>query len=51
MVSQVMHNLGEQYMNVVMRVLWYLKGSPRKSILFAKNRYLKVEDYTDAGWA
>ncbi|RVW24660.1 Retrovirus-related Pol polyprotein from transposon TNT 1-94 [Vitis vinifera] len=36
-VSQYMHNPGEQHMNAVMRILRYLKNAPRKGILFAKN--------------
>ena len=36
-VSQYMYNPGEQHMNAVMRILRYLKNSPRKGILFAKN--------------
>ena len=36
-VSQYMHNPGEQHMNVVMRILRYLKNAPRKGILFTKN--------------
>ncbi|RVW67394.1 Retrovirus-related Pol polyprotein from transposon TNT 1-94 [Vitis vinifera] len=36
-VSQYMHNPGEQHMNVVMRILRYLKNAPGKGILFAKN--------------
>ena len=35
-VSQYMHNPGEQHMNAVMRILRYLKNAPRKGILFAK---------------
>ena len=35
-VSQFMHNPGEQHMNVVMRILRYLKSSPRKGILSLK---------------
>ena len=36
-VSQYMHNPEEQHMNVVMRILRYLKNAPRKGILFTKN--------------
>ncbi|XP_070667379.1 uncharacterized mitochondrial protein AtMg00810-like [Malus domestica] len=49
-VSQYMHNPGEQHMNVVMRILRYLKGSPGKGILFKRNNHLRVEGYTDADW-
>ncbi|RVW87659.1 Retrovirus-related Pol polyprotein from transposon RE1 [Vitis vinifera] len=36
-ISQYMHNLGEQHMNAVMRILRYLKNAPGKRILFTKN--------------
>ncbi|WJZ83312.1 hypothetical protein VitviT2T_003004 [Vitis vinifera] len=51
-VSQYMHNRGEQHMNAVMRILRYLKNAPRKGILFAKNiDHQSIEVYTDADWA
>ncbi|RVX19268.1 Retrovirus-related Pol polyprotein from transposon RE1 [Vitis vinifera] len=51
-VSQYMHNPGEQHMNAVMRILRYLKNAPRKGILFAKNvDHQSIEVYTDADWA
>ncbi|RVW75978.1 Retrovirus-related Pol polyprotein from transposon RE1 [Vitis vinifera] len=51
-VSQYMHNPGEQHMNAVMRILRYLKNAPRNGILFAKNvNHQSIEVYTDADWA
>ncbi|RVW37420.1 Retrovirus-related Pol polyprotein from transposon RE1 [Vitis vinifera] len=51
-VSQYMHNPGEQHMNAVMRILRYLKNAPGKGILFAKNiNHQSIEVYTDANWA
>ncbi|XP_031265752.1 uncharacterized protein LOC116124178 [Pistacia vera] len=51
-VSQFMHNPGEQHMNAVMRILRYLKHAPRKGILFSKNKdYQNVHAYIDADWA
>ncbi|XP_052296993.1 secreted RxLR effector protein 161-like [Citrus sinensis] len=50
-VSQFMHNPGEQHMKAVMRILRYLKTNPGKGILFSKNEdYSNVEVYTDADW-
>ncbi|WJZ91854.1 hypothetical protein VitviT2T_010894 [Vitis vinifera] len=50
-VSQYMHNPGEQHMNAVMRILRYLKNAPGKGILFAKNvNHQSIEVYTDADW-
>jgi len=51
-VSQFMHNPGEQHMNAVMRILRYLKSAPGKGILFTKNEdYQSVDAYTDVDWA
>ena len=51
-VSQFMHNPGEQHMNAVMRILRYLKSAHGKGILFTKNEdYQNVDAYTDADWA
>ncbi|RVW26151.1 Retrovirus-related Pol polyprotein from transposon RE1 [Vitis vinifera] len=51
-VSQYMHNPGEQHMNAVMCILMYLKNAPGKGILFAKNvDHHSIEVYTDADWA
>ncbi|RVX00850.1 Retrovirus-related Pol polyprotein from transposon RE1 [Vitis vinifera] len=51
-VSQYMHNPGEQHMNAIMRILRYLKNAPRKGILFIKNvDHQSIEVYTDSDWA
>ena len=51
-VSQFMHNPGEQHMKAVMRILRYLKTNLGKGILFSKNEdYSNIEVYTDADWA
>ena len=51
-VSQFIHNPGEQHMNAVMRILRYLKSTPRKGILFTKNIDCQsVDAYSDADWA
>lgn len=49
-VSQFMHDLRKLYMDVVERILRYLKFIPRKGILFSNHGNLKVEGYTDADW-
>ncbi|RVW54499.1 Retrovirus-related Pol polyprotein from transposon RE1 [Vitis vinifera] len=50
-VSQYMHNPGEEHMNAVIRILRYLKNAPGKGILFAKNvKHQSIEVYTDADW-
>ncbi|KAH9782897.1 retrovirus-related pol polyprotein from transposon RE1 [Citrus sinensis] len=51
-VSQLIHNPGEQHMKAVMRILRYLKSNPGKGILCSKNGdYSNIEVYTDADWA
>ena len=48
-VSQFMHNPGEQHMNAVMRILRYMKSAPGKGILFTKNVDCQsVSAYSDA---
>lgn len=50
-VSQFMHSTGEKHMQVVTRILRYLKGSPGRGLLLVKNGHLEIEEYTDADWA
>ena len=50
-VSQFMHSPSEEHMNVVIRILRYLKSSPGKGILFTKGHNLDIHGYTDADWA
>ena len=51
-VSQFMHNPGEQHMNAVMHILRYLKSAPGKGILFTKNVDCQsVDAYSDVDWA
>ena len=48
-VSQYMHNPGEQHMNPVIHILRYLKSALGKGILFTKNiDHQSIELYTDA---
>jgi len=47
-VSQFIHFPNEEYMNVVIRILRYLKSSPGKGILFTKEHNLDINGYTDA---
>ncbi|GKV35871.1 hypothetical protein SLEP1_g44077 [Rubroshorea leprosula] len=50
-VSQYMHDPGEQHMNVIMRILRYLKSALGKGILFTKNIDChSIATYTDADW-
>ncbi|XP_028127083.1 uncharacterized protein LOC114323622 [Camellia sinensis] len=51
MVSQFMHALHAIHLEAVMRVLRYLKSSPRKGLYFSRHGHLSVEAYTDADWA
>lgn len=48
MVSQFMHNLKEKHPQVVHEIQHYLKGTPRKRILFKKGRRLKLKAQKNA---
>ena len=50
-VSQFMHDPRKLHMDVVEKILRYLKSTPGKGILFSNHGNLKVEGYTDADWA
>lgn len=50
-VSRYMHDPRSGHMDVVNRILRYLKGCPGKGILFSSHGHLRVEGYTDADWA
>jgi len=49
-VSQFMHDPQKLHMDVVERILRYLKSTPGKGILFSNHENLKVEGYTDVDW-
>lgn len=34
-----------------MRIVRYLKGFPRKGVVFKNNGHLEIEAFTDADWA
>ena len=46
-VSQFMHCPSEEHMEAVIRILRYLKSSPRKGLMFSKNDHVRVDGYTD----
>ncbi|GKA84106.1 putative RNA-directed DNA polymerase, partial [Tanacetum coccineum] len=50
-VSRFMHAPSEEHMNVVYRILKYLKSSPGKGLFFGRNQEHEVSGYTDADWA
>ena len=51
-VSQFMHNPGEQHTNAVMCILRYLKSALGKGIFFTKNVDCQsVDAYSDVDWA
>ena len=45
-----MHDPRSGPLNVVYRILRYLKSSPGKGLIFKSNGHLKVEGYCDADW-
>ena len=48
--SQFMHNPSDRHMNVVNRILAYLKSSPSKGIMFSKHVHLDIEGYIDSNF-
>ncbi|KAI5335663.1 hypothetical protein L3X38_025797 [Prunus dulcis] len=38
-------------MNVVFRILRYLKSAPEKGLMFSKHGHLNIDGYSDADWA
>ncbi|KAE8692810.1 Lysyl-tRNA synthetase 1 isoform 1 [Hibiscus syriacus] len=50
-INQYMHNPREKHLEVVNRVLRYLKGTPGKGLHFKKTNSRYVDIYTDADWA
>jgi hypothetical protein len=50
-VSRYMHDPRTGHLDIVNRILRYLKTCPGKGILFSRNGHLKIEGYTDADWA
>lgn len=49
--SQFMHCPSEDHIDVVVRILHYLKSFAGKWLTFSKNDHLNVDGYTDADWA
>lgn len=47
-VCQFMHCSSEDRMSTMIRILRYLKSSPRRGLMFKKNQYLNIDGYTDA---
>jgi len=50
-VSQYMHTPHQKHLDIVYRILRYLKKNPGKGLFFRKNKERKVTIYTDADWA
>ena len=50
-VSQFMHSPSVFHLNIVKRILRYLKGSVGRGILLKKNDHHEIVGYADADWA
>ena len=50
-VSQFMHDPRTHHMDVVVRIIRYLKGCPGRGLLYTSHGHLQVDCYTDADWA
>ena len=51
LVRQFMHAPYEEHLEVVMRILKYPKGSPRRGLFFKKGQSHEIEAYTNTNWA
>ncbi|CAA6654164.1 unnamed protein product [Spirodela intermedia] len=49
--NQFMHQLKECHLHAAYQVLHYLKGTPRKGVLFKQSEKVEVEMFTDADYA
>ncbi|WVZ55981.1 hypothetical protein U9M48_006573 [Paspalum notatum var. saurae] len=50
-VSRYMHDPRTGHMDVVYRILRYLKGTPGRGLWYKRNAHLNLEGYCDADWA
>ena len=50
-ISQFMHSPRQTHIDVVLRVVRYLKSALGKGLFFAKHGHIQVEVYIDADWA
>lgn len=48
--SQFMHKREEVHLQTAYKILHYLKGTPRKGIMFKRNNRLLIEIYMDANY-
>jgi Reverse transcriptase (RNA-dependent DNA polymerase) len=48
--SQFMHFRSKEHMDLVIRIVKYLKGSPGRGILFKSHGHLDIMGYLDADW-
>ncbi|RDX97280.1 putative mitochondrial protein, partial [Mucuna pruriens] len=51
LVSQFMHYLREVHPQATYRILQYLKGTPRRGVLYKRNENTILEAYTDSDYA
>ena len=49
--SRYMHDPRSGHLDVLYRILRYLKGNPGRGLWFKKNGHLNVDGYSDADWA
>ena len=51
LVRQFMHSPNQGHFDAVYRILRYLKGTPRKGLLYENRGHLQVDVFTDVDWA
>jgi hypothetical protein len=47
-VSHFMHNPSEVHMNIGFRILWYMKSTLEKGLMFSKNNHANIIEYYDS---
>lgn len=50
-INQFMHSPSKSHLDVAYQILKYLKGTPKRGLMFKKNEVREVEVYVDANWA
>ena len=50
-ISHFMHHPREEHLEAIYTILIYLKGTPRKGLLFRKTENRGIEVYIDVDWA
>ena len=45
-----MHQLRETHWLAAMKILTYIKSSPRKGLMYRKHEHVRISEYSDSGY-